>query len=82
MSDKELTCQKCIDMDRMINAMREKWKLATNKKQVLILTITPEKWFTKKICQEFEVSEHLVRKAKKLRNEKGSRAKPDAKKGQ
>ena len=61
--------------------MREKWKLATNKKQVLILTITPEKWFTKKICQEFEVSEHLVRKAKKLRNEKGSRAKPDAKKG-
>ena len=66
----------------MINAMREKWKLATNKKQVLILTIAPEKWFIKRICQEFEVSEHLVRKAKKLRNEKGSRAKPDAKKGQ
>lgn len=62
--------------------MRVKWKLATNKKQVLILTITPEKWFIERICQEFEVSEHLVRKAKKLRNEKGSRAKPDAKKGQ
>ena len=62
--------------------MREKWKLATNKKQVLILTITPEKWFIKRICQEFEVSEQLVRKAKKLRYEKRPLAKPDVKKGQ
>ena len=62
--------------------MREKWKLATNKKQVLILTIAPEKWFIKRICQEFEVSEQLVRKAKKLRYEKRPLAKPDAKKGQ
>ena len=44
-----------------------------------MLIITPESWFIKGTCQEFEISEHLLRK---LHCEKGLFAKPDVKKGQ
>ena len=65
----------------------DKWyegkiNISSKQEQVQILTITPESWSIRRTCQEFEVSEHLVRKARKLWCEKGILAKPDAKKGQ
>ena len=69
-------------MDRLINAMREKIDISSKPEQVQILTITPESWSIRRTGQEFKVSEHLVRKARKLRCEKGILGKPDAKKGQ
>ena len=81
LSDNEPKCQKCTDMDRLINAMRENINISSKPEQVQILTITPEGWSIRRTCQEFEVSEHLVRKARKLQCEKGILAKPDAKKG-
>ena len=42
----------------------------------------PKRQPIRKTYQEFEVSEHLVRKARKLWREKGLLAKPDIKKGQ
>ena len=82
LSDNELTCQKCTDMDRLINAMSEKINISSKLEEVQILAITPEIWSIRKTCQEFEVSEHLFRKDRKLSCEKGILAKPDAKKGQ
>ena len=83
LSDNDPTCQKYTDMGKLINAIREKINISSKQEQVQILTtITPESWSIRKTCQEFEVSEHLVRKARKLQCEKGLLAKPDAKKGQ
>lgn len=50
--------------------------------KVQLLTLTPDSWSIEKTCKTFLVSEHLVRKARKLKNEKGILAKPEAKKGQ
>ena len=71
--------EECTDIARLINAMPENIDISTKQEQVQIFTITPESWLIKRTCQEFEVSEHLVRKARKLRYEKGLLAKPDAK---
>ena len=62
--------------------MGEKININTKQEQVQILTTTPKSWPIRRTCQAFEVSEHLVRKARKLWREKGLLAKPDAKKGQ
>ena len=48
--------QKCTDMDRLINTMKEKINISTKHEQVQILTITPESWSIRRTCQEFEVS--------------------------
>ena len=72
LSDNEPLCQKCND---------GKNKTSSKPEQRQILTITPECWSIKRTCQEFDFSEHLVRKARKLQCEKGILAKPDAKRG-
>ena len=64
----------------------DKWyegkiNISSKQEQVQILTITPESWSIRRTCQEFKVSEHLVKKARKLWCKKGLLAKPDAKKG-
>ena len=57
--DNEPMCQKDTDMDRLINAMREKIDISSKPEQVQILTITPESLSIRRTCQEFEPSEHL-----------------------
>ena len=42
LSDNEPTCQKCTDMDRLINAIEgKKINISSKPEQVQILTITP-----------------------------------------
>ena len=66
LSDNDTTCQKSTDMDRLINAMREKINISSKQEQVQILTITPERWSIWKTSIIVEVSEHLVRKTRRL----------------
>ena len=81
-SDNDLICQKCTDMDRLINAMKEKNNIRSKHWQVQMLTIAPESWSIRGTCQEFDVSEQLVRNAGKLWSKKRLLTKPNAKKGQ
>ena len=76
LSDNDPTCQKC--RHGQINAMSKKKVILARSKQeqVQILTITPESLSIRRTYQQFEVSEHLVRKARKL-----WRTKPDAQRG-
>ena len=55
---------------------------SSKQEQVQILAITPKRWSIRRTCQEFEVYEHSVRKARKLWCKKWLLAKADAKKGQ
>ena len=41
----------------------------------------PSSWSISKTCNEFDVSEYLVKKARKLKNSKGILAEPEKKKG-
>ena len=72
LSDNAPLCQKCNDGKNNTSSKPE---------QRQILKITPESWSIKRTCQEFDFSEHSVRKARKLQCEKGILAKPDAKRG-
>ena len=78
------------------NAPSENTSLSQSHQKVLqnILTINktffqllishlkdPSSWSILKTCNEFDVSEYLVKKARKLKNSKGILAEPEKKKG-
>jgi len=46
-----------------------------------LLTLVPESWTIKRAIQEFGGTEHDVKKARKLKNEKGILTDPDSKRG-
>ena len=61
--------------------MKEKLKVEPLKRKIQILTLTPESWSRKYASEYFEVSEHLIRRARKLKSENGILAIPDKKIG-
>jgi len=68
----------------IIDQLREKFKLCMKtSEKVQILTMLPKSWSIRKIENEFEASNYLVRKAKRLVEEKGvlSTPNPNAGKG-
>lgn len=78
----EETKSKCDDMDKLVELM--KLKLNTNiskREKIQVLTIAPQSWSRKKVAQEFQVSEYMVRKARNLTIERGILAMPDRKGG-
>ena len=50
-------------------------------RKVQILTLVPESWSQKTVATEFQVTEYMVKQARKLKREKGILAIPDPKKG-
>ena len=66
MSKVQTWTHECYEQKKLILAR-------SKQEQVQILTITSESLSIRKTCQQFEVSEHLVRKARKLWH-----TKPDA----
>jgi len=72
---------KAADLDRLMKLMKEKIKNANFKVKVQVLTLIPESWSRKYAAEYFEVSEHLIRKARKLRSEKGICSVPSSKIG-
>lgn len=73
--------KKADDLDRLTLLMKEKIKISTFKEIVQILTMTPESWSREYAANFFNVSEHLVRKARILKNEMGIFAVPSSKIG-
>ena len=72
-------CSKCSDLDRLAELLKYKLKMSSTQKKVKILTLAPENWSISKTCNEIDVSEYLVKKARKLKNFKGILAEPEKK---
>lgn len=73
--------KKAQDFDAMILLMKEKVANVGRSKKIQVLTLAPPSWPKEKIMLEFNVSEHIVRQARKLKNEKGILSIPEPKKG-
>lgn len=66
----------------IIDQLKEKFKLCMKtSEKVQILTVLPKSWSIRKIENEFETSNYLVRKAKRLVEEKGVLSTPNPKAG-
>lgn len=74
-------CKKCEDLDRLICLLKDKCKHASRQEQIKLLTLVPASWTIKKTMDEFNVSEHIVKRARELKKNKGILAEPDPKKG-
>lgn len=66
----------------IISQLKEKFKLCRDKReQVHILTVLPKSWSIRKIQSEFDTSNYMARKAKKLVEDKGILSMPSQKAG-
>ena len=72
-------CSGCEDQRRMFDDLKNLCKRETKQKKIQILTLVPESWSRQKIAEEFGVTIHMVRTARKLKEEKGILALPDPK---
>lgn len=68
------------ELNELINELKEKFKSVTNvREKYMILTTLPKSWTIRKIRDEFNISYHMARKAKKLRAENGVMSTPNLK---
>ena len=72
-----------IDNDSEIMVqLKEKFHLSTDRSQkVQILTVLPKSWSTRKVEEEFAVSNYMARKAKNLVKDQGILSSPNPKHG-
>ena len=73
--------QKAEDLDVLVQLMKDKLNVSNRQRKIQILTIAPRSWSIQKTKEEFQVSEYLVRQARKLALEKGILELPDQKRG-
>ncbi|XP_060780327.1 uncharacterized protein LOC132888272 [Neoarius graeffei] len=80
-SQDEGGCDRCKDLDRLVTLLKEKCATATYQEKIKIVTLAPESWTIQRTVEEFSVTEHLVKKARELKKNKGILADPDSKAG-
>ena len=71
--------KKANDLDILASLMKEKLKVFNRKKKIQILTMAPRSWSILQTANEFDVSEYMVRQARKIAAEKGIFELPDQK---
>ena len=70
------------DESEMIQQLKDKFKSCTkNSEKVHVLTVLPRSWTQKRIREEFNASDYMVRTVKKLVSEKGILSNPNQKGG-
>ncbi len=70
------------NFDEMINQLKEKFQSSGNRSEKLeVLTVLPKSWSIRKIEKEFQASNYMARKSKKLVQEKGLLSTPNPKPG-
>lgn len=70
-------CNKCKDLDTFITLLKYKIELSSTQEKIKLLTLTPISWTIPETMENFNVSEHLVKKSRKLKQNKGILADPD-----
>jgi hypothetical protein len=58
-------------MDILITLLKEKMVVSSKQKQIQLLTLAPQSWTIAQTASMFNVTDYKVRKARKLRSEKG-----------
>ena len=66
-------CNSCLSL---VKDIKEKLKICNKQEMVQLLTIVPDDWSIKKTVKFFNVTEHSVKMAQKLRKEQGILAVP------
>lgn len=70
------------ELDWIVGKLREKLAATESSEERLsLLTLAPEQWSRREVCQRLDVSEYWARQARKLRDEKGVLGKRDPKIG-
>ena len=64
-------CTGCSDLNRLMSELKVKCEAATRIEKIKLLTLVPDSWTQEKVCREFDVSNYLVKKARKLKCERG-----------
>ena len=79
LSDTAKDCSNCKYLDRLIFNLKEKIKSSLKQEKIKILTLAPDSRTIQKTCDEFSVTEHLIRRARKLKLESRILAEPEYK---
>ena len=69
------------DLDKLMQQLKEKVATASRREKIKLLTIVPETWSRKKVANYFGVTDHVVRRSRQLKTDKGILGDPDPKKG-
>ena len=73
--------QKAEELDVLVQSMKDKLRVSNTQRKIQILTIAPHSWSIQKAKEEFQVSEYIIRQARKLASEKGILELPSQKQG-
>ena len=69
------------DTEILMGLLREKIKTSSRQEKIKLLTLVPHSWTKKKTVEFFQVSQHMVKRARQLKKEKGILANPSPKTG-
>ena len=69
------------DIEILMGLLREKIKTSSRQEKIKLLTLVPHSWTKKKTVEFFQVSQHMVKRARQLKKEKGILANPSPKTG-
>ena len=64
-------CQKVTDFERLMKSVKEKISISNTQEKMKLLILVPTSWAIKESSSFFEVPESMIKKAKKLKSEKG-----------
>ena len=59
------------DLDKLMQQLKEKVATASRREKIKLLTIVPETWSRKKVADYFGVTDHVVRRSRQLKKDKG-----------
>ena len=79
--EEEETKGSCKDLDRLMVLLGEKIETSTRQEKIKLLTLVPESWTHQKTVRVFGVTDHMERRSRQLKREKGILADPDPKRG-
>lgn len=80
-TDELETCEQCKDLEIFVELLKEKCHSASRKEKMKLLSLVPSSWSILKTMEEFNVSEHMVKRAREVKKTKGILGEPDPKKG-
>ena len=69
--------QKVTHFDRLMESVKEKIGISSRQENIKLLTLVPPSWTIKDSSSYFGVSESMIKKARKLKSEKGLLAEPN-----
>jgi hypothetical protein len=78
---REESCNKCSDLDQLVQDLKEKCAVSPRSMKFQILTLVPQSWTKEETTEIFGVTKYMVEQARKLKSEKGILAIPEKKRG-